>query len=155
MTKISSGGTRFNKVFFPILWFGFLAVFVGIGALSGAILDDILFLVVPLGMAVFGYFIMKHLVWDLADEVYDGGEFLLVRKAGEEERILLSNIINVNTSTHMNPPRVTLRMAGPSRFGQEVAFIPARPFSLNPFAKIQAIEDLIRRVDQARSRRAV
>jgi hypothetical protein len=112
-------------------------------------------LVVPILMAVFGFFIMKHLVWDMADEVYDCGDSLLIRIRGKEDVILLSNIMNVSASTYMNPPRVTLRLVTPSRFGREVVFSPIVGFRLNPFAKNHVIEDRIVRVDQARSKRAV
>jgi hypothetical protein len=98
---------------------------------------------------------MKKLFWDLADEVYDCGDSLLIRNRGEEERVSLSNIMNVSISPVMNPPRVTLRLVTPSKFGNEVAFLPIVGFTLNPFAKNQVVEDLIVRVDQARSKRAV
>jgi hypothetical protein len=106
-------------------------------------------------MAVFGHFLMKKLVWDLVDEVYDCGDFLLVKNRDDEERIALSNIMNVNASTYINPPRITLRLVNPSKFGSEVAFSPITGFKLNPFAKNAVAEDLIVRVYQARSKRAV
>jgi hypothetical protein len=98
---------------------------------------------------------MKKLVWDLADEVYDCGDFLLVRKRDEEDRVPLSNVMNVNASTYVNPPRITLRLVTPGRFGNEIAFSPIAGFRLNPFAKNKIAEDLIVRVDRARSKRTV
>ena len=121
MTKLSSGFTGFNKKIFPALWFGFLAFFLVTSALAGALEQELSFLVVPILMAVFGYFLMKKLVWDLVDEVYDCGDFLLVKNRDDEERIALSNIMNVNASTYINPPRITLRLVNPSKFGSEVA----------------------------------
>jgi hypothetical protein len=35
MTKLSSRYTRFFKVVFPAYWFGFLALFVGVGDFAG------------------------------------------------------------------------------------------------------------------------
>ena len=35
MRRISSDWTFFYKRVFPVLWFGFLAVFVGIGVVNG------------------------------------------------------------------------------------------------------------------------
>jgi hypothetical protein len=110
--------------------------------------------VVPLFMAAFGFFLMKKLVWDLVDEVYDCGDFLLIRNRGEEDKVSLSNVMNVNASTHMNPPRITLRLVSPGKFGTEIPFSPLTGFTLNPFAKNKVAEDLIVRVDQARSKRA-
>lgn len=153
--RISSTWTFFYKKVFPLLWFGFLAFFVVSTILLGAMNADPTFLIGPVLMAVFGFFLMKKLVWDLVDEVYDCGDFLLVKNRREEDRVALSNIMNVNLSTFVNPPRITLRLVNPSKFGQEISFSPITGFSLNPFAKNQVAEDMIVRVDQARSRRAV
>jgi hypothetical protein len=62
--------------------------------------------------------------------------------------------MNVSASTNMNPPRITLRLVQPGKFGSELAFSPTMSFTLNPFAKSGVAEDLIVRVDKARSRRA-
>jgi hypothetical protein len=151
MVKISSGSTTFYKKVFPVIWFGFLALFIARSVLRGGSEEARLPLVVmPIVMTVFGYFLMKNLVWDLMDEVHDGGDFLLVRKGGDEERVSLANIMNIDAFTNMNPPRVTLRLVKPGRFGTEVTFSPPRRFSFNPFAKHPLVEDLIVRVDKAR-----
>ncbi|HKA43536.1 MAG TPA: hypothetical protein VKF40_16270 [Burkholderiales bacterium] len=153
MNKISSGSTFFNKKVFPVIWFGFIAFFVVVNTLDGLSFSQPMFLIVPVAMAIFGYFLMRKLVWDLADEVYDGGEFLLVKNRGDEEKVWLSNIMNVNASTAVNPPRITLRLVKPGRFGGEIAFSPIRKFTLDPFARSEVAEDLIVRVDRARSQR--
>jgi hypothetical protein len=155
MTKISSGLTFFNKKVFPALWFGFLAFFLVTATLTGIVEKAPVSVVIPVFMAVIGFFVMKKLVWNLADEVYDCGDFLLVRNRGEEDRVPLSNVMNVNASTYVNPPRITLRLVTPGRFGNEVAFSPIAGFRLNPFAKNKIAEDLIVRVDRARSKRTV
>jgi hypothetical protein len=154
MTLISSKWTFFYKKAFPIFWFGFIAVFIGTGLASGAVEKNVMFLVMPLILAVFGFFLFRKLVWDLADEVLDGGDFLVVRRRGYEEQVPLSNIMNVNASTMTNPPRISLRLVQAGRFGSEIVFSPKRSFTLNPFAKSEVAEDLIVRVDKARSRRA-
>lgn len=153
MTKISSKSTFFHKRAFPVLWFGGIGLFVTIALLGWAFDKDPMFLLPPAVMAVFGFFLMKQLVWDLADEVFDGGDYLLVRNRGVEERIPLSNIMNVSASTMVNPARITLRLAERGRFGNEVAFSPARAMTFNPFAKSAVAEDLIVRVDRARTER--
>ncbi|MDB5922568.1 MAG: hypothetical protein JWN13_1504 [Betaproteobacteria bacterium] len=155
MTKISSGLTFFNKKVFPALWFGFLAFFLVTATLAGIVEKAPVSVVIPVFMAVIGFFVMKKLVWNLADEVYDCGDFLLVRNRGEEDRVPLSNVMNVNASTYVNPPRITLKLVTPGRFGNEVAFSPIAGFRLNPFAKNKIAEDLIVRVDRARSKRTV
>ena len=154
MNPISSKSLFITKKVFPLLWFGFLAFFIGNSIMDGAYVKAPMFLVIPSVMAVFGFFLMKKIVWDLADQVYDGGDFLLVRKSGVEDRVPLSNIMNVSASTNMNPPRITLRLVRPGKFGPEISFSPAAPFTLNPFAKNPVAEDLIVRADKARSNRA-
>ena len=62
--------------------------------------------------------------------------------------------MNVSASTMVNPPRVTLRLVQPGKFGSEVVFSPKTGFTLNPFAKSEVAEDLIERVDRARRYRA-
>jgi hypothetical protein len=155
MKRISSTWTFFNKKLFPLLWFGFLTFFVVTMVLTGVPNADPMFLIVPALMALFGFFLMKKLVWDLVDEVYDCGDFLLIRNRGEEDRVALANVMNVNASTFVKPPRITLRLRDPGKFGQEVSFSPVTGFSLNPFAKSQVAEDLIVRVDQPRPRPVV
>jgi len=151
--KISSSTTFVSKKVFPVLWFGFLGVFVVLVSWSGGVKQAPMLLAVPLVMTAVGFLIMKQLVWSLADEVFDCGDFLLIRNGDEEERVPLSNIMNVSASTYVNPPRITLRLAHPGKFGDEIAFSPVRSFTLNPFARNEVAEDLIVRVDRARWRR--
>lgn len=152
MIRISSAATYFYKRIFPTLWFGFLAFFLVTAILYPAARQPVL-LIIPVVMGVFGFFLMKHLVWDLVDEVDDCGDTLRVRKGDEEETIPLSSIMNVNLSINQNPPRITLRLVNPGRFGRDIAFMPVLEFTLNPFARNRVAEDLIVRVDRARSRR--
>lgn len=158
MQRISSGMTFFYKRVFPVIWFGFLALFIALplvrsgvgGSVSGPPLG---FLVMPVFMAIFGYFIMKKLVFDLVDEVLDDGDALLIRNGGTEERVALADIINVGYAQLSNPPRVTLSLRNPGQFGDRVTFCAPVPF--NPFRMFSTnptIDDLIRRIDAARQR---
>src|SRR5581483_7493440 len=151
MVVISSRMTKFHKYVFPTVWFGFLAIMFVTGLTTGAWRESPLVFVVPAAMAVFGYVLFKKLLWVLADEVSDGGSFLVVRNRGEEVRVDLSNIMNVSASTNMNPPQVTLRLVRPSRLGSELVFSPVgKGFSLNPLRKNEIVEDLIIRVNKAK-----
>lgn len=107
-----------------------------------------MFVVVPMGMAVFGYFIMKKIVWDLIDEVYDEGTSLLFRNGKKEVRVSLKDIKNVSYSTMTNPHRVTLSIRYKTDLGDELTFSPQA--SWVPFKKNQDIELLIDRIDNAR-----
>ena len=153
MTRISSRMTSFHKKAFPAMWFGFLAVFMTVAWTGGGFASERwVFMFVPLLMGVLGYVFMRRLLWDLVDEVHDCGDALLVRKGDEEERIPLAGIMNVSATLLINPPRITLRLVNPSRFGAEIAFVPLMPFTFNPFRKSPIADDLIVRVDRARRR---
>jgi hypothetical protein len=153
MRRISSSMTFFYKRVFPAIWFGFLLLFMAApfiaplvgGSVSGS---PMAFLFVPAFMIVFGYFSMKKLVFDLVDEVMDAGDALIIRNGGSEERLALSDIMNVGYSQYMNPPRVTLSLRNPSKFGDRVAF--CAPVSLLPFSTSPIVDELIKRIDEAR-----
>ena len=120
MRRISSRMTFFYKRVFPAFWFGFLILFVGIFSLSvcaATTVRAIPFLVVVRHHDWFrGYFIMKKLVFDLVDEVWDDGDSLVVKNRGEEERIAFTDIKNVSYSPFMNPPRVTVSLRRRQQF---------------------------------------
>lgn len=154
METISSGQTFFIKRIFPVIWFGIVLLGVG-GAISVAIAHRAqvapVFLIGPLVMLVFGFVLFRKLLWELADEVKDGGSFLLVRKGSIEARVQLANVMNVSMSQLTNPKRITLRLRTPGTFGDEIVFIPKSPvFQFNPFARNAVAEGLIQRVDRAR-----
>lgn len=154
MTRISSKRTIWYKRGLPILWFGVLAVSLAASFLSETMERNVVFLIIPCIVGVFGYFVMKKLIWDLADEVYVDQDSLLIKNRAEEERIALSNVMNVSATVLVNPPRITLRLVKPCKFGDEITFTPVTGFTLNPFAKNQVTEDLIVRVHNARLRAA-
>jgi hypothetical protein len=151
MRRISSKTTFLYKRIFPIFWFGIItlifisAVLLGV---AGGQTVPVQVLIIPLVMAGFGYFFMKRFLFDLVDEVWDDGAQLVVRNRGQEDRIALSDIMNVSYSPLVNPPRVTLMLRKPSIFGTEVSF--SAPARFIPFAASPVIEALIRRVDAAR-----
>jgi len=54
-------------------------------------------------MAVFGYLMMRWLVFPLADEVFLDEDEVIVRKNGKETRFSVRQIINVDASLMTNP----------------------------------------------------
>jgi len=152
--RISSRTTFLYKRLFPVFWFGFLIVFVTVPFVIGRhqASPPLPFVIFPAIMAVVGFFIMKKLIFNLVDEVWDDGDTLLVRNRGREERIALSDIKNVSYSAFVNPPRVTLLLRRPTVFGNEISF--GAPVRFIPFATSPTIDDLIERVDAARQRHA-
>jgi hypothetical protein len=158
MRRISSKMTFFYKRIFPAFWFGFLILLlllIAVPLFFGGARDDpppYPLLVVPLIMMGFGYVVMKKLVFDLVDEVWDDGETLLIKNRSQEQRVALSDIKNISYSTVINPPRVTLSVRQPTSFGDQIAFVA--PVRFVPFTTSPIINDLIERVDQARQGRA-
>jgi hypothetical protein len=153
MSRISSHATFLYKRVFPIFWFGLLLLFLAfglIGALRSGRSPSLLFLIVPLLMMAFGYFIMKKLIFDLVDEVVDVGDALIISNGGRQERVALSDIVNVSYSPFVNPPRVTLSLRTPGAFGSRVTF--CAPIRLVPFSSSPVIDALIERIDAARRR---
>jgi len=145
MARLSSKATFFYKRIFPLPFMGFMVVFIAVPLLPGADSYPLLaFFIVPIVMIVIFYFFMKKLVFDLVDEVDDLGDTLLVKNGRREDRIALSDIINVNYS----PPRVTLSLRKPSLFGSQVTF--CAPLRLIPFPASPVIDTLVARVDAAR-----
>ncbi len=155
MKKISSDQFFLKKVF-PILWLGFLAIFLITSIAAKAYEKNIIFIVQPCLMAAFGYFLFKKFIWDIVDEVYDCGDFLLIKNRGIDDKVLLSNIMNINGMSFSNPPRATLTLVHPSKFGKELTFSPLSPLlRFNPFTKNAIVEDLIVRIDAARLNRKI
>jgi hypothetical protein len=155
--RISSRNTFFLKRLFPPLWFGFLGLFV-LGALAGAphgtrATPLALILVGPVIMMVLGYALLRRLVFDLADEVYDEGQALRVRRGSQEEHIALENIMNISYAGLTNPPRVTLTLRQPGPLGREITFSPIQQL-FGPLLRTSnpIVTDLIERVDAARRR---
>src|SRR5207244_9976745 len=129
MRRISSRTTCLSKRVFPIFWFSFLAIFF-VMVLSMAGRSDgppLAVLIVPVVMAIFGYIIMKKMVFDLVDEVWDAGDELVVKDKGAEEHIPLSDIMNISYSMFTNPQRVTLMFASAVTVWSRDQFCSARP----------------------------
>ena len=155
MRQISSGMTFYNKRVSPVLFLGVFAVIL-IVALHQALTrggEAIFFVIVAVLALACGCYFAKKNFFDLVDEVWDAGDALIVRNGGREERIALSDIINVSYSLFSNPRRVTLTIReaeGVGKQRREISF--CSPFSFNPFAKSPIIAELIDRIDVARRR---
>jgi hypothetical protein len=147
MQRISSRMTFCYKRVFPIVCVGWFVAFVSFPYALGSAPPE--FLIIPLAILVVGIFLMKKLAFDMADEVLDAGDALIVRNRNQEDRIPLSSIMNVSYSPWISPSRVTLTLRTPSKFGDKVVF--CGPVGLLPFVD-SPIEDLIGRIDAARRR---
>lgn len=153
MKKLSSNSTFFLKKIFPAIWFGFIGLFLWMVLFvdtKSQNSDVIMVMITAIFMAGIGYFMMKYLVFDLMDEVYDEGSSLLFKNNGKTVRVNLTDIKNVSYTVLLNPPRVTISLRHKTELGDELSFSP--PASLLPFKKNREIEELIDRIDSARSR---
>ena len=74
MKRISSAQTFFMKKIFPVIWICVIAAIVATALTQGALTRDPGILVVPVIMVVAGIFVYRKAIWDLADEVHDGGD---------------------------------------------------------------------------------
>ena len=154
MPLMSSKMTFFYKRVFPVIWFGFLAVFFLVALVKGSAagpISNLPSLIIPVVMAIIGYQIMKKMAFHLVDQVFDLGDALLVRNGGQEERIVLADIKNVNFFPYMSPPQVTLSLRRASVFGDTIVF--CAPARLMPLSPSPTIEKLIDRIDAARRER--
>lgn len=158
MRRLSSSSTYFYKRIFPILWFGFLLVFLAI-ALWGTLYPQASarpqlvapFLLMPLLMAGIGFLVFRKLIFDLVDEVWLDGDWLVVKNRDEQRRVALSDVMNVNATTMTNPRRITVMLRSDSRYGRSFSFMPASPRGfLSAFNPDPIATELIERVDALR-----
>lgn len=142
MRRISSSLTWWYKKVFPAVWFGFLGFWTLAwipGVVSGRV--PALTLVGPPAMAIFGYALMRWLIFPLVDEVWIENNDLIVRNHGQEDRFPAANILNVESQVFANPERVVLTLREPCRFGGEILFVP--PFRLIHVSRHPIAEELM------------
>jgi hypothetical protein len=158
---ISSRMTFFYKRVFPVVWLGFLAVMTAIlvfvSTLGGPKAPPVAVAIVPVFLMAFGYVLVRKLIFDLMDEVREYETYLTVRYRGQEDRIDLANIMNITFTPMMSPPRATLVLRNPGKFGKEVTFCPLIPFfhSLKTLGfKNAVVNELIEKVDARRMKAA-
>ncbi|HXW93819.1 MAG TPA: hypothetical protein VEK33_24930 [Terriglobales bacterium] len=153
MQRISTPYT-FSLKFFPFLFFGFLAFVFFLLLINGAYEKAPMFLVMVGVLAVIGLCSWNVSRRDIVDEVDDCGDYLLIRKRGDEDTVLFSNIINVNFSTDRDgtSARITLTLDSPGKFGKEITFAPPPQIYLGFPSRNKIAEDLLARADKARRR---
>jgi hypothetical protein len=144
--KIISRGTLRHP--YLIVWVGALLL-LAVVQLSH-LEDKVTFFVIIASFAVLLSLAIKinRWEWNLVSEVYDRGDYLVVKYRGEEEIVPISNITNgVFTNRGgrgSGPPRITLWLAPPGKFGKSITFT----------SDDKVAEDLEARVRKSRSRSA-
>src|SRR5262249_32644175 len=116
--------TFLYKRVFPISFFALLVVFfcAGLyrGMATGGDYPPLPFFIAPIIVFFIGYVILRMMVFDMVDQVFDCGDTLLIRNGGKEDRVALADTVNVSYSAFVNPARVTLMLRKPSIFGTEI-----------------------------------
>ncbi|HUX73027.1 MAG TPA: hypothetical protein VMV25_03935 [Steroidobacteraceae bacterium] len=74
--------------------------------------------------AFWAYFLWKTPVHRLAEQVMDCGDHLKVRKGRTEEVIPFAGILMAEVSTHLRMHRITVRLCKPTKFGDQIDFLP-------------------------------
>jgi hypothetical protein len=153
LVRLSSRWTYLQRRVFPIIWYGFLALFLGVSLVIRAKRkpgDELIPIwLFPLAVAVFGFFGMKHFVFGLADEVWDAGSDLIVKNHGIERRVELKDIIDAKYTALLRRSRETLTLAEPPDGANVVTFRP--PFKFFPHTMPRIVMDLFLRIEAARN----
>jgi len=144
MKKIS-GSTFYSKKLFPILGGGFLIFFFIISLSPGV---PIIFLIVPIIMAIVGYKVVSKIILNMADEVYDIGDELIFHKGKKVQHVKLQDIINIEHIYMSAPVRVVVHVKKEGPIGKELVFLLPNRLST---IKSPYVQELIERVDKAKN----
>jgi hypothetical protein len=155
---ISYKGTSWIKRSF---WLGAIAM-IAIASIPpvfhGGLRRDFVESLVPVFIlcAFWFYFLRKSKVHLLADEVFDCGDHLIVRRGKTEESVPFSNISAVGVSTNAMSG-ISMRLLSPMGLGETIEFLPAyvpksKPWSVEEKNRVAA--ELGARADRARGGRS-
>ena len=151
MRQISSRSTFFVKRVYPII---FVAAVVLVFAfplfwVDRARLPSMWPLLLAMAVVLLlGYWVMKRVLFNLVDAVFDDGNSLLIKNRDQQERVSLSDIADIRYGSLFNPLRVTLSLRKPSIFGAEITFLRPAGF---PLVGSAAIRDLTKRIEAQRA----
>jgi hypothetical protein len=148
MSQLSAGHMYLAKWLLPILMFFGVAVWTIATNVPHTEMD---FISHGFALCILGFFFIYFLkldIWDLADQVFDGGDFLLVRRGKKQERLLLTDIVSVDVTRQLNVTKIMLRLRTPSLFGEKLAFYPKVSHRLG--GKNDIADDLTARIGRMR-----
>lgn len=119
-----------------------LAISVARGAVDPA------WLIMPPLVTLLVWAYLRRFVFPLADEVFDAGDALLVRRGPHTERIAFCQITSVDYSLVFDPPRITVRFTSPQG-GAALDFMPRLFPGMCFFRSHPLVENLRTRIDRA------
>jgi len=99
--------------------------------------------------AFWAYFLWKTPVHRLADQVMDCGDHLKIRKGRTEEVVPFAAISIAEVLTHLRLHRITVRLCKPTKFGDQIDFLPQASLWGNLPAIRQLALNLTVRANQA------
>jgi len=153
MNRISSGKTFLFKKVLPFLLIAWPVFTIG---LDGTYEEGAQELAVPVLVAAAACGLVFWYMCHFADEVLDQGDHLLVSRRGKQDRVSMSEIMNVDSNTTVAAvPVITLHLAKPGKFGPEIVFLPVTKFALRFGGKNAVAEQLIERTYRSRSPREI
>jgi hypothetical protein len=66
----------------------------------------------------------RTFVWTLMDEVFDGGDCLVVKRGSVEDKLYFVDIQDAIDRSFSRPPKLVLQLRCKSKFGWSIAFVP-------------------------------
>jgi hypothetical protein len=148
MRPVSSKITFFYKRLLPIVRLFGILLFLLIAYLDLSGIDPSIKIIMIVAMLIMLFIFWFKVSGDLADEVLDAGNALVVRRGGQEERIELSDIKKIKYDPWMQLPVVTMSLRRDTAFGNRVTFFAPLSFRGSP-----VIHDLVERIEAARGTR--
>lgn len=148
MNKLSADATSLYKKLFPFSMYLILAIFYALCMVAMYQVGefDIWFFLVPVCMAVLAYFIMQDGMIGLADDVFDCGEYLLIRNKGKETQIHLSDVVDFEYSYLTHPQLICFSYKKSRSSYKTLKFSP----DTDQQSPHPDILDLIKRIDAAK-----
>ena len=143
MRPISSKLTAWHKRVVPVLYFALLLCAGEWMASDGRF--GAWAVLAPSALAVAGIVYMRRITFRLADEVFDDGDALVIRRKSRELRVLLANVTAVQYSFVTGPPRVTVTFATPAVPSARVQFVPRVVPGMLVFRQPPLVADLRKR----------
>jgi hypothetical protein len=148
LPQLSAGHMYLAKWVLPFLVFVGVAIWTITNNVPHTKMD---FISHGFALGILGSFLVYFLrrdIWGLADQVLDGGHFLLVRRGRTQERVLLTDVVRVDVTHQFNVVKIMLRLRTPTVLGEKLAFYPKVSHRLG--GKNDIADDLVARIVRIR-----
>jgi len=101
----------------------------------------------PLAVVLFSVFQFKEQIWSLADEVWDGGDYLRIKKGGQQQDIYLRDVIEAKYISK-GVPRFSIRAKDSTGIDRIVVFQAPPKFLAEP---PRLAKEILDRIERAKS----